>query len=98
MTRLLTADEIADLKQEIDPDWQISTDGKSISRRFKFCSYLDGVAFANRIAEVADKQGHHPDLHINYTNCRVVYSTHSVGGLTRLDFNAARTIDQLCQN
>jgi 4a-hydroxytetrahydrobiopterin dehydratase len=97
MPDLLTVDEIARLRAELDPDWTVSPDQTSIERCFSFDAYLEGVAFANSVAWIAEKHDHHPDLLVGYARCEVVYSTHSAGGLTQLDFDAARAVDQLVE-
>jgi 4a-hydroxytetrahydrobiopterin dehydratase len=95
MPDLLAADEISRLSAQLDPAWSVSPDHKSIERCFRFGTYLEGLVFANNVAWIAERHDHHPDLLVGYASCRVVYSTHSAGGLTRLDFDAARAVDQL---
>jgi 4a-hydroxytetrahydrobiopterin dehydratase len=69
-----------------------SEEGDALVREFSFESYLDGVEFARRVAEVADRENHHPDLDIRYKKVVVRWSTHSAGGVTDRDRElAART-------
>jgi 4a-hydroxytetrahydrobiopterin dehydratase len=69
-----------------------SEEDNALVREFSFGSYLDGVEFARRVAEVAERENHHPDLDIRYKRVIVRWSTHSAGGVTDRDRElAART-------
>ena len=69
--------------------------GKALHRRYTFKSFVDAIAFVNRIAEAAEKAGHHPDITINYNVVGIALSTHSEGGVTDKDFELAKAIDSL---
>ena len=86
-----TAQQLADAIS----DWKISDDYLSISKDFKFKNYYETIAFVNSVAWIAHHQDHHPDLNVSYNQCRITYSTHSVGGLSRNDFICAARINQL---
>ena len=76
------------------PHWTRSAAG--ITREFSFSSYAAGVAFALHIALLAEKQDHHPDaLTIGWQKVIVTYITHSAGGVTQLDLDAAHQVDLL---
>jgi 4a-hydroxytetrahydrobiopterin dehydratase len=75
------------------PGWSLS--GKSIERQFTFDDFLAGIEFVNRVAEVAESAGHHPDITINYNRVTLSLSTHSEGGITQKDFDLARDIHGL---
>lgn len=75
------------------PHW--SHVGKSIVKKFTFKSFVPAIAFVNKIAEAAEKAGHHPDITINYSVVGISLSTHSEGGTTEKDFSLARQIDQI---
>ncbi len=79
------------------PDWQISDDGKQIVREFKHKDYYHTLAFVNAVAWIAHSEDHHPDLFVTYNRCKITFSTHSVGGLSRNDFICAAKIDALNQ-
>ena len=67
-----------------------------LERVFKCSSYADGVAFAVKVAMMAEKLDHHPDsLEIGWKKVRVAFVTHSAGGLTALDFDAAEKVSGL---
>ena len=75
-------------------DWSVR-DG-FLERVFKCSSYADGVAFAVKVAMLAEKLDHHPDgLEIGWKKVRVAFVTHSAGGLTALDFDTAEKVSGL---
>lgn len=76
------------------PAWEMR-DAKSLRRRFRFKDFVEAIAFVNRIAEVAEEQGHHPDIYISYNRVRIDLTTHAIGGLSENDFILAAKIDRL---
>ena len=58
-------------------------DGQAIQREFTFPSFLEAIAFANRVAIEAERADHHPDIVIRFRRVMLVYVTHSESGLTR---------------
>ena len=76
-------------------DWAHA--GKAIHRKYLFKSFAAAISFVNKIAEAAEKAGHHPDITINYSAVTVSLSTHSEGGVTDKDFDLARQIDQIAE-
>lgn len=73
-----------------------SGDASGISREFTFSSYAAGVAFAVRVALLAEKRDHHPDaLTIAWKKVRVTFVTHSAGGVTDKDVRAAEEVNAL---
>ncbi len=74
--------------------WEL-LEGKKIAKEFKFSRYLDGLAFAQRVGELAEQEGHHPNIHIFYKKVRIEIWTHKIGGLTESDFILAAKIDAL---
>ena len=75
--------------------WSLSLDGKSITKNIKFKNFIEAMHFANNIAQVAEIEGHHPDLAISWGKVGIELSTHSIGGLSENDFILAAKIDQL---
>lgn len=76
--------------------WKLTEDADQIEKKWKVKNFLAGMAFLNRVAEVAEQEGHHPDLHLEgYRNVRINLATHAVGGLSQNDFIMAARIDQL---
>ena len=73
--------------------WSLSVDSKNISRQFTFKNFKDAMAFANNIADIAETEGHHPDLSVGWGRVGVELSTHAIGGLSENDFILAAKID-----
>ncbi len=94
-TRALDPEEARALLGEIDSAWTIDGDNAGIEREFRFRDYYQTIAFVNALAWIAHREDHHPDLTVGYNRCRVRYSTHAIGGLSRNDFICAAKIDQL---
>jgi 4a-hydroxytetrahydrobiopterin dehydratase len=68
-------------------DWLIESG--ELVRTFKFPDFVSAIAFVNRVAEVAEAAGHHPDIDIRYNRVRLALVTHDAGGLTGKDFDLA---------
>ena len=76
--------------------WQIAPDGKAIYREYITKNFVAAVEFINKIAEVAEAENHHPDLHLTgYRKLRIDLSTHALGGLSENDFIVAAKINEL---
>ena len=91
-TKKLTAKAIAVAMKKLD-GWQRV--GDTISKTYKFADYHHSMAFVNATAWISHREDHHPDIELGYNKCKVVYSTHSVGGLSINDFVCAAKIDAL---
>ncbi len=76
-------------------DWKISDDLKSISLRFTFKNFMDAIGFVNKIALVAEDQGHHPDVYIYYNKVDISLTTHAIKGLSINDFIMASKIESI---
>ena len=88
-------------KQEEDtyvkevPSWELETNGThKIHKDYKFGNFKQAIQFVNRVADIAEEEGHHPDLTINYNVVKADLSTHSIGGLSENDFIMAAKMDQ----
>jgi 4a-hydroxytetrahydrobiopterin dehydratase len=87
----LGKDEAARRVIEI-PGWTLAEDGRRLSRKFKFRDFAAAMRFAGRVGELAEGEGHHPEITFGWGFCRVVYWTHKIGGLHENDFiMAAKT-------
>ncbi len=85
---ILEPEKAAELMRQVS-DWNISEDGKSLHRTFKFKGFYRTMAFINAMAWIANEQGHHPDFSAGYNFCKVSWTTHEAGGLTENDFICA---------
>lgn len=77
------------------PGW--SRRGGVLQKTFTFPTFPGAIAFVNRVAEAAEAMEHHPDLDIRYTKITAVLSTHSAGGITQLDLDLARRMEELVE-
>ncbi len=75
--------------------WEIVDDGKKLKREFKFESFKKSIEFVDRVAELAESEGHHPDIHIFYKKVVLESTTHNIGGLSENDFILAVKINNI---
>ncbi len=92
MTEPLSHEFINDKIQELK-GWELQ--GRKIVKLYEFPSFMPAIDFVNRIAPLAEKADHHPDISINYRRVTLSLSTHSEGGLTLKDFDLAQKIDAI---
>jgi 4a-hydroxytetrahydrobiopterin dehydratase len=69
----------------LGPSWRLNAAGH-LERSYGFEDFSQSIAFANIVADIAEKEGHHPNLHVGWGNCTVEIWTHKVNGLTESDF------------
>lgn len=75
-------------------DWEL-LENKSIRKRFKFRNFIESMTFVNSVAQLAETEGHHPDIHISWNRVTLTLTTHAIGGLSENDFIMAAKIDRL---
>ncbi len=91
----LSADHAARQLLEL-PGWQLRTDPDRITKSWTVKNFMAGLRFFEKVAELAESEGHHPDLHLaGYRNVSIEIWTHAIGGLSLNDFILAARIDQL---
>lgn len=92
----VTDAEIAELKGQI-PEWQmVERDGiPRLERAFRLPSFVDALAFTNRVGALAEEEGHHPALLTEWGQVTVAWWTHKIRGLHRNDFIMAAKTDAL---
>ena len=86
--------EIEPLIKELDPGWE-AIDQHHLARAYKFKDFAAALAFVNRVGEMAEEQGHHPDLYLAWGKARVEIWTHKINGLHEADFVFAAKCDTL---
>ena len=91
----LSETEIKVHLEELNQEWSVGEDGKSIERNYTFPIYSRTIAFVNAVAWIATEEGHHPEMTVGYNYCKISYSTHSIDALTKNDFICAAKIDLL---
>lgn len=75
--------------------WSLSEDSKKISKEYKFQDFIGAVNFINLVADIAEEEGHHPDIFLHdYNKVLLALSTHAIGGLSENDFILSAKIDE----
>ena len=73
-------------------------DNKSIRKTYLFNAYIDGIKFVNEIAEIAEKNNHHPDLYVGWRKVTVTFTSHALGGVTTKCVDLAISVENLFRN
>ncbi len=89
----LKGQELTHLSAEV-PGWKV-IEGHHIARTFKFPDFRQALDFVNRVGELAEEQGHHPDIYLAWGKVEVTTWTHKIDGLTESDFILAAKIDRI---
>jgi len=84
---------IDELLVQLDQGWALN-DAGHLFRAYEFPDFVTAMAFASRIGDIAEEQGHHPDLHVGWGRCGVEIWTHKIQGLTDSDFFLAAKTDR----
>lgn len=90
----LAGAELEKYAKELGGAWRV-VDGHHLNRVFVFPDFVKGLAFVNRVGELAEQEGHHPNLHLTWGRVEIDIWTHKIDGLTESDFVLAAKIDQL---
>ena len=88
----LTPFEIKTARKEV-PNWYRK--GGAIQRIFEFNDFAESMKFVNRVARLAEKENHHPEIRVRWNLVTLILTTHSAGGLTARDFQLAEKIDRM---
>jgi len=86
--------ELAALARELGNGWNV-VDEHHLEKEHRFADFAEALAFTNKVGALAEKEGHHPDIHLAWGKATVTIWTHKIDGLTRSDFVLAAKIDQL---
>ena len=79
------------------PQWALREDATRLVRSFEFEDFRKAMEFVNRVADVAEEEGHHPDIAIHWNRVELVLWTHKIGGLHENDFILAAKVDRLLE-
>jgi 4a-hydroxytetrahydrobiopterin dehydratase len=90
----LTGQVLQELHSHLGHAWQL-VDGTRLEKEFSFDDFRQALAFVNRVGELAEAEGHHPDLCLSWGKVKVRLWTHKIGGLHENDFIMAARIDRL---
>jgi len=90
----LDAAGIAPMMELLHADWK-TIDGHHLQRTWSFSDFAEALAWVNRIGELAEAAGHHPNLHLGWGWARMEMWTHKIDGLHLADFVLAAQVDEL---
>jgi len=89
--------EIHKYQKKVD-GWNVKANEKKIyflEKNFKFKNFLMSQSFVNKVGEVSEKEGHHPDISFGWGYAKISITTHAIEGLSENDFILAAKIDQI---
>ena len=89
--------EIHKYQKKVD-GWDIAEDNNKIfflNKKFKFKNFLDSQKFINKIGQISENEGHHPDISFRWGYAEIKITTHAIEGLSENDFILAAKIDQI---
>lgn len=90
----LKGKDLADFARQLEPGWQVVRD-HHLEKKYKFKDFREALNFTNKVGELAEEQGHHPDIYLAWGEVKVTLWTHKIDGLTQSDFVMAAKTDQL---
>jgi len=86
--------ELNELLDKLGGGWQV-VDEHRLEKEYRFKDFRSALAFTNRVGELAETQGHHPDIRLSWGKVKLILWTHKIGGLTESDFILAAKADTL---
>ncbi len=87
--------DLEDLLEKLGGGWQV-VDGHHLEKEYRFRNFRDALEFTNRVGELAEAQGHHPDIYLAWGRVKLTIWTHKIDGLTESDFVFAAKADIVC--
>lgn len=86
--------DLEKLHRQLESGWKI-VEEHHLEKAFTFRNFRKALDFTNRVGELAEEQGHHPDIHLAWGKVRLTVWTHKIDGLTESDFIFAAKVDRL---
>lgn len=93
----MEAEEADRFLARLDEGWDV-VETHHLERTYEFSDFAEALAFVNRMGEIAEEQGHHPDIHLSWGRVGVEIWTHKIDGLTESDFVLAAKFDRAYEN
>ena len=90
----LKGDQLRAVASELKPGWRV-VEEHHLEKEFRFADFAEALSFTNAIGAIAEREGHHPDIHLAWGKVGVRIWTHKIDGLTRSDFILAAKIDEV---
>lgn len=86
--------QLSQLTEQLGNEWSV-VDEHHLEKEYCFANFVEALAFTNRVGEVAENEGHHPNIYLSYGNVRIYLWTHKIDGLSESDFILAAKCDEL---
>ena len=90
----LDAAETASLLEQLNGDWEV-VENHHLRKTYRFKNFKEALAFTNRVGDLAESVGHHPDIELTWGKVTLEIWTHKIGGLSEADFILAAKCDRL---
>ena len=90
----LKGNELTQIAQKLGGGWQVM-DEHHLEKEYKFKNFREALDFTNKVGELAEKVGHHPDIYLAWGKVKLTMWTHKINGLTEGDFIFAAKVDEL---
>lgn len=90
----LKGEALAELSRQLGDSWKV-IDEHHLEKEYLFRNFREALAFTNQIGEIAEQEGHHPDILLSYGKVRIQLWTHKIDGLSESDFILAAKCDKL---
>jgi len=90
----LDGDPLISLHRTLGGDWKLSEDLR-LEKEYRFNNFRQALRFTNQVGELAEVQGHHPDICLGWGKAKLVLWTHKIGGLSESDFIFAAKVDEI---
>ena len=90
----LKGQELTNVARELGGGWQVIAEHQ-LEKEYKFQNFREALDFTNRVGELAEAQGHHPDIYLTWGKVKLTIWTHKVDGLTESDFILAAKADKV---
>ncbi|HEY2810425.1 MAG TPA: 4a-hydroxytetrahydrobiopterin dehydratase [Rhabdochlamydiaceae bacterium] len=90
----LKGEELAELHRQLGHGWKV-VEEHHLEKEYAFPNFRDALAFTNKVGEIAEREGHHPDILLSYGKVKILLWTHKINGLTESDFILAAKCDTI---
>jgi 4a-hydroxytetrahydrobiopterin dehydratase len=90
----LKSQEISGLVEKLGGGWVV-VDDHHLEKEYRFLDFAQALDFTNEVGEIAENEGHHPDIHLSWGSVRLTIWTHKIDGLTESDFILAAKADEV---
>lgn len=90
----LKGEALHKLYRELGGGWEL-VDDHHIEKEYSFKNFVEALDFTNKVGQIAEAEGHHPDIHLGWGKAKIILWTHKIDGLTESDFILAAKCDAI---